>query len=65
MQDWIHINNILWSITELRISTKYKLFLWDFNSKREFNDEVNEIIEKKHEETIEENKLNIAKKWKI
>jgi len=60
-----HINNIIWYVTEMKIAHLYKLFLWDFNSKTEFEEEVYEIIKKRQSKLIFISEHNKAKKWKM
>lgn len=62
--DWTHINNIFWTVTEMRLADLYKLFLWDFNSREGFEQELNNIYAKNHKEIVARNKVNVAKKYR-
>ena len=48
----------------MRLADLYKLFLWDFNSRKEFEQELNSIYEKNHKEIVAKNKLNVAKRYR-
>lgn len=64
MENWIHINNILWTITELRLADLYKLFLWDYSSRKEFEQELNDIYVKNHAKIKAKHDVDIAKRYR-
>ena len=64
MENWTHINNVFWNMRDMRIADLYKHFLWDYNSKKEFYDEINKIIAEKHKKIIAINKVNVAKRYR-
>ena len=59
-----HINNIIWDTTDMRLADLYKLFLWDYNSKKHFYLEIDKIIEKRHIKIKAKHDVDIAKKYR-
>lgn len=59
-----HINNIIWNVREMRLADYYKLFLWDFDSKKAFFDSILRISTWRQEKIFQQNIINMNKKWR-